>query len=89
MPLKLHNGSPTSERTPWARRQQLYETCWRGELPAEVLDTAAREHLLYDLWRQGWTDADIAAHTRMTTYTAARIRARLGLVARTQEGNAA
>lgn len=53
--------------------------CWEGRLPAEVLTTADRERLVADLWELGWTDAEIAAHTLMTTYTTARIRQRLEL----------
>ncbi|MFI0469271.1 hypothetical protein ACH347_34795 [Saccharopolyspora sp. 5N102] len=48
-----------------------------GEQPAEALSADARERLVYALHQQGWTDAEIAAHTRMTTYTTARIRDRL------------
>lgn len=92
MAIYLHATPPTTGRpdiSPIAR-QRLYAACWRGDQPAEVLDTADREHLLYDLWRQGWTDAEIATHTRMTTYTAERIRTRLGLRAnRARKGAAA
>lgn len=60
----------------------LYRACLAGQEPAEALDRADRQHLVYDLWRLGWTDAEIATHTRMSTYTAARIRARIGLPVR-------
>lgn len=63
-------------------RDALYERCWAGELPAEVLDPKDRERLVADLWEFGWTDREIAAHTRMTTYTTARIRERQELLAR-------
>lgn len=62
------------------RWRRLRAACWRGELPAEVLDTADREELIYELWLRGWTDVEIAAHTMLSTYTTARIRERLGLV---------
>jgi hypothetical protein len=78
--IHLHTKEPPSGRPITA--QQLYSACWRGELPAEILSTADRERLLYDLWLQHWTDVEIATHTRMTTYTTARIRTRLGLDAR-------
>ena len=62
-------------------RGRLIDACRRGELPAELLDTSEREHLIYDLWASGWADVEIAQHTRMTTYTTGRIRGRLGLAA--------
>lgn len=48
-------------------RGRLMAACRRGELPAEALDTADREHLVYDFWAGGWSDVEIATHTRMTT----------------------
>lgn len=62
-------------------RAHLLAACRRGDLPAEALPTEDRERLLQQLWRAGWTDVEIAAHTRLTTYTAGRIRERLGLQA--------
>jgi hypothetical protein len=62
-------------------RVRLIDACRRGTQPAELLDPAQREHLVYDLWCDGWTDVEIATHTRMTTYTTGRIRDRLGLAA--------
>ncbi|TCO47325.1 hypothetical protein [Actinocrispum wychmicini] len=53
--------------------------CLRGELLAEQLTTHARELVVAWLHRRGCTDAAVAARTGMTTYTAARIRARLHL----------
>lgn len=80
---------PRPDITPMSRAR-LRAACWRGELPAEVLDPAEREQLVCDLWGAGWTDAEIATHTCMTTYTAARIRERLGLRVRpSKEGNVA
>ncbi|WP_344677353.1 hypothetical protein [Saccharopolyspora taberi] len=56
-----------------------YRACVQGEQPAEILAPADRERLVYELHHHGWTDIEIAAHTRMTTYTVGRIRTRLGL----------
>jgi hypothetical protein len=53
--------------------------CLAGELLAEELPTHARELVVAWLHRQGCTDAVVASRTGMTTYTAARIRARLSL----------
>lgn len=58
----------------------LYGRALRGLEPAEALSTADRKRLLAELHGWGWTDAEVAAHTRLTTYTAARIRAALGLL---------
>jgi hypothetical protein len=52
---------------------------FRGHEPAEALSTHDREHLVAEFVEAGWTDLQIACHTRMTTYTTARIRQRLGL----------
>ncbi|WP_139219612.1 hypothetical protein [Actinopolyspora alba] len=57
------------------------EACLRGSEPAEALSTTDREHLVRRCCEAGWTDAEIAARTGMTTYTTARIRTRLGLPA--------
>lgn len=62
--------------------RRLTAACWNGGLPAELLQRGDRDQLIYDLWEAGWTDAEVAVHTRLTTYTAARIRARLGLAVR-------
>lgn len=59
----------------------LVDACRRGHEPAELLTTSEREHLVFDLWAAGWNDLEVASHTRMTTYTTGRIRARLGLAA--------
>lgn len=60
----------------WLGRQ-----CLAGKLPAEVLTTEDREHLVHTLWKRGWTDAEIASYTLMSTYTTERIRSRLKLAA--------
>lgn len=62
--------------TPW---RQHYLAALAGEIPAEALPTHVRHRLVARLHRSGWTDVEIATHTRMTTYTTARIRAGLGL----------
>ncbi|WP_139794831.1 hypothetical protein [Saccharomonospora piscinae] len=64
-------------------KRRLYEACKAGRTPAEALDAGDREDLVAELWQAGMTDVEIATHTRMTTYTTARIRGRLGLRART------
>lgn len=61
---------------------QLLRDCRLGQQPAELLHPRDRQELVYDLWLAHWTDAEIATHTRMSTYTAARIRERMGLPAR-------
>jgi hypothetical protein len=69
--------------TPDCRRplvsEKLFRAAFRGEIPAEVLTTADRELLVRLLVRDGWSDEQIAGHTRMTCYTTMRIRDRLGL----------
>lgn len=61
---------------------QLWRRCWQGLEPAESLPTRDREDLIWDMVDGlGWTDQEIADHTRMTLYTIVRIRDRLGLQA--------
>jgi len=62
-------------------RAKLIAACRRGDVPAELLDTADRERLVRWFWNLRWTDVEIATRTHMTTYTTARIRERLGLAA--------
>lgn len=67
------------------RARRLYRRCLEGLEPAEVLSTRDREGLVAELVAErGWSDTAIAAHTRMTEYTTARIRTRLGLKPRLQ-----
>lgn len=61
----------------WRRH---YRAAFAGDMPAEALPTHVRHHLVAQLHRGGRTDVEIAARTRMTTYTTARIRAGLGLL---------
>lgn len=77
-PVHGRPNPPRPDANP-RRRAVLLADCWAGRQPAEVLDTADRGHLVYDLCALGWTDVEIAAHTRMSTYTTGRIRDRLGL----------
>jgi hypothetical protein len=60
----------------------LYRRCRDGLEPAEALTRVARAVLVHELWALGWTDVEVAVHTRLTTYTAAAIRTRLGLPCR-------
>lgn len=60
-------------------RAHLRARCWAGAEPAEALDTVDREQLITELWAAGWTDVEIASHTRLSTYTTGRIRDRVGL----------
>lgn len=62
----------------------LVAACWAGREPAESLPQRDREDLVYGLWLRRWTDVEIATHCRMTSYTTARIRERLGLTPHTQ-----
>lgn len=59
--------------------RQLWLAACRGEEPAESLTTRDREDLVYALVLRGWSDVEVAGHTRMTLYTLVRIRLRLGL----------
>ncbi len=53
--------------------------CLLGELLGDELTTLARELAVSWLHHDGCSDVEIARRTRMSTYTAARIRARLRL----------
>ncbi|MER5388355.1 hypothetical protein [Saccharopolyspora sp. NPDC002686] len=75
MTTERPNARPLADRA-------RYRACLLGEQPAEVLDQADRERLVLALHALGWTDVQIAAHTRMTAYTTARIRTRIGLAPR-------
>lgn len=57
----------------------LYRRCMDGHEPAESLPQNERARLVLILHNRGWTDVQVATHTRMSTYTAARIRRRIGL----------
>lgn len=76
MSIQIRRGNPGSSAVSktWLRQQ-----CLLGKLPAEMLTTEDREHVVHILWKRGWTDAEIASHTFTSTYTTARIRSRLKL----------
>lgn len=78
---------PVPPRPP--TNDRLLKACWAGQEPAEALPRGERDLLLFDLWRQGWTDQEIAIHTKLSTYTTCRIRERLGLEARRPSEEAA
>jgi len=73
-PLAVHPDRPRSPHFQW-------RAACAGSVPAELLPTKDREDLIWDLHELGWTDVEIATHTMLSTYTTARIRTRLGLVA--------
>ena len=82
MTLHVNEPIPASPRVDQMRRRSNYRRALRGELPAEALsNTGDREQLVHELWTAGWTDVQIASHTRWSSYTVARIRERLGHVA--------
>jgi len=58
-----------------------YRRALAGDEPAEALLHPDRARLVLILHTRGLPDAHIASHTRMTTYTTARIRSSLGLAA--------
>lgn len=80
MSVRIHNGADTphviTDEVAWWMAMD-------GNLPAEALRPLDRHVLVLVLHQKGWTDVEIAAHTRMTTYTTGRIRARLGLAPNT------
>jgi hypothetical protein len=81
-----YDVAPVRRRSEW----RLWKRCWDGLEPAESLTTRDREDLVWDMVHQlGWTDREIAEHTRMTPYTVSRIRARLGLPANQPTARAA
>lgn len=82
MGIRVVVGSgPAPERPGTAPRalRKLFDQCRGGVLPAEILPAYARDWLVHELHGMGWSDVEIATHTRMSTYTTGRIRDRLGL----------
>lgn len=77
------------KRPPPIVNKLLYLTCLRGKEPAEVLLPTDRDRLVRRLHMAGWSDVEIATHTRMTTYTTVRVRSRLGLEPNAHEQGAA
>jgi hypothetical protein len=78
--LKTVEGAPNTDMR---NVELLLRQCRLGKEPAEALPRFARDWLVHELWSCGWTDLDISTLTRMSTYTTARIRERLGLTANT------
>jgi hypothetical protein len=79
--MSAHRGLPLNAVLSRPRSgARLWRRCVAGNEPAEALPTRDREdliwHPVHDL---GWTDREVAEHTRMTEYTTARIRNHLGL----------
>ena len=66
---------------PQASRDALYLAALDGREPAEALTTRDRATLVFELHWSGFTDFEIAERCRMTLYTTARIRDRIGLPA--------
>lgn len=60
-----------------------YAAALRGREVADALTPSDRARLVAALHARGWTDVQIAQHTRMTTFTTAEIRGRLGLLPNT------
>lgn len=79
--IRLRTAPPSRPDPRALSRDRLMTACWRGEMPAEALETADRERLIAWLWEEGWSDVQIATHTKCSTYTVARIRDRIGLPA--------
>lgn len=59
-----------------------YQAARLGTEPAEALTTSDRARLVSELHTRGWEDRRIAALTRISTYTTARIREQIGLAPR-------
>jgi len=73
-----HAAVNASRRARLAPEHPLqYRAALDGREPAEALTTADRARLVAELVARGWDVQRIAAHTRQTTYTTARIRDRL------------
>jgi len=56
-----------------------FEGALAGKTPGEALSPYDRRVLLSVLHRRGYSDRQIADHTRWTLYTTARIREHIGL----------
>lgn len=80
--VRIDEPTPDRPDIDECRRHANYRHALRGQLPAEALGNRGdREQLVHTLWEAGWTDVEIAAHTRWTTHTVERIRERLHLAA--------
>jgi len=60
-------------------RRADYLAARDGTLPAEALRQIDRWRLVAEFHRAGWSDREIARHTRSTEYTVDRIRKAMGL----------
>lgn len=60
---------------------QQYTAALAGREVAEALTAPDRARLVRELHGRGWTDVQVATLTRMSTFTVAEIRVRLGLAA--------
>jgi hypothetical protein len=72
-------GFPSPIRHLRRSNSLLYRLALAGREPAEALTTEDREHLIRTLVEDGWTDLEIADHTRTRQFVVARIRDRIGL----------
>lgn len=78
--LERAGGPVEVELAEEIERPLQYAAALAGREVAEALTPPDRAGLVRELHRRGWTDVEIAQHTRMTTFTAAEIRGRLGLL---------
>ena len=62
--------------------QRQLDVVRSGHLTAEALPTRDREDLISEGWERGMTDVEVAVWLQLSTYTAWRIRDRLGLPVR-------
>jgi hypothetical protein len=76
-PLSRRLEIEPTPRSGWLR----WDLACAGRISAEELHPLDREDLIWALHEWGMTDRQIAERTRLTTYTTARIRSRLGLAA--------
>lgn len=83
MKLRVH-GRTIPEAPDVTANSMVLADCWAGRMPAEALERTWRDQLVFELVAAGWTDLQIAVHTRMSTYTTVRIRERLGLATNTE-----
>lgn len=75
---RAHHNTVAGSRRPDHPLQ--YSAARDGHEPAEALTPNDRDRLFLRLHALGWSDTDIAQHTKTTSYTTARLRAGLGLL---------
>lgn len=83
--MKPYGWRPRSPTTNTHR----YNAAYAGEIPGEVLSLKDSDRLVAELHDLGWSDVEIATHTRWSTYTVARKRGRIGLQPNQPKGAAA